>query len=503
MASGAQLIPKQPNPFPEQPDSASQACSLQKSCAELAPGMIQSALGDSPLEANLRHLTKSIGGRMTGTAANEKAVEWAVSAFRAAGVMNVKTETFTLPVGWSEGATVAKVVSPETFVLRLVSTGWSPPIAPSNGITVRVVDVGSGDDMGFAKAGTGVRGAIVLVHQEQLASLDQLLSEYTQSPAIIERAVKAHAAAIFWISTRHGDLLYRHLSPPGGGALEAIPQAIVARDDAERVAQWIASGEPVRVHLEMPNKASGPVQAKNVVAEIRGWDKPDEFVVLGAHLDSWDLGEGALDNGCDDAMLIDAARVIHSSGSLPRRSIRFVLFNGEEQGFLGSRAYAQAHRAELDRAVAAIVFDSGDGAATGYSVNGRKDMQPGLGEALDPLKPLGVANFTDDTAIETDNFDFLLEGVPTLLPNQELANYLPNYHASSDTLDKVDIPSLKKLSAVAAITGYALADDTERIAPRQSRAEVEELLKDTGLDQQMKLEGFWPEWESGKRGRQP
>jgi hypothetical protein len=245
------------------------------------------------------------------------------------------------------------------------------------------------------------------------------------------------------------------------------------------------------------------VQVKNVVAEIRGWDKPDEFVVLGAHLDSWDLGQGTLDNGCDDALVIDAARVIHSSGSLPRRSIRFVLFNGEEQVMVGSRAYVEAHRAELDRTIAAIVFDSGSGIVTGYSVPGRKDMIPALRDALVPLKPLGVNNLTDDAAIETDNFDFLLEGVPTLLPNQEIANYLPNYHSPTDTFGKVNIANLKKQTAIAAITAYALADDPQRIAARQSRAEIEQLLQDTGLDRQMKLEGFWPEWQTGKRGRMP
>jgi hypothetical protein len=499
----AQLIPKQPNPLSGPPSSGTQGCSLQQSCAELAPGMIQSALGASPLEQNLRHLTNSIGGRVTGTVANDKAVAWAVTAFRAAGVSNVKTEAFTLPVGWSEGETVAKVLSPETFPLRLVSTGWSPPISASGGITARVIDVGNGDDAGFAKAGNAAQGAIIFVHQDLLTSVDELLGEYTRAPGIIDRAVKTQAAAIFWMSTRPGDLLYRHMSTPGGGVLEKIPQAIVARDDAQELAQLLAGREPVRVHLEMPNKISGPIQVKNVVAEIRGWDKPEEFVVLGAHLDSWDLGQGALDNGCDDAMVIDAARVIHSSGSLPRRSIRFVLFNGEEQGFLGSRAYVQQHSAELDRAIAAIVFDSGSGKVTGYSVSGRKDMLPAVRTALEPLKPLGVADFTDDAAIETDNFDFLLEGVPSLLPNQDFENYLPNYQASSDTFDKVDIANLKKQTAIAAITAYAIADDSQRIAPRQSRGEIDQLLRNTKLDEQMKLEGFWAEWQSGKRGRRP
>jgi carboxypeptidase Q len=498
----AQLIPQTPNPLSGS-DSSSAGCSLQASCAELAPGMIKSAEGPSLLEANLRYLTETIGGRIPGSAANQKAVDWAVAAFRAAGVTDAKTESFTIPVAWSEGATSAKIVAPETFEVRLVSTGWSPPISESGRITTRIVDVGMGDAAGFAQAGDSARDAIVFVHQNLLESVDELFAEYTRTPAIIDRASKAHAAAIFWMSVQPGALLYRHTSTPGGGVLEKIPQAIVARDDAERVARLLAADAPVRVHFEMPNQVGGPVEVKNVVADIRGWDKPDDFVVLGAHLDSWDLGEGALDNGCDASMVIDAARVVHASGSLPRRSIRFVLFNGEEEGLLGSRAYVEAHRGELDHVIAAIIFDSGSGKITGYSTSGRKDMLLPMREALGPLEPLGVSGFTLDAAIGTDNFDFLLQGIPTLVPDQELANYLSNYHASSDTFGKVDIASLKKQSAIAAITAYALADEAQRFAPRQTRLQIRELLSESGLEEQMKLEGFWPDWQNGKRGRQP
>ena len=499
----AQIIPKQPPPFSDQSmTTGSDGCSLQKSCAELAPAMIQSALGPSPLESNLRYLTNSIGSRMIGTEANERAVSWALSEFRSAGVSDVKTEAFILPVVWSEGATTAKVVSPDNFPLRLVSIGWSPPVVPSFGITAQLIDVGLGDDAGFAKAGTTASDSILLVHQDVLHSLGRLLDEYAREPAIIDRAVKAHAAAIFWMSSRRGTLLYRHTSTPGGGVLEKLPQAIVARDDAERLVQLLATRQPMRVTFRMPNEVSGPRRVKNVVAEIHGWDKSQEFVVLGAHLDSWDLGQGALDDGCNVAMLLDAARVIHESGSLPRRSIRFVLFNGEEEGFLGSRAYVEAHRSELDQAIAAILFDSGSGKVTGFSVEGRNDVLAAVRDTLEPLKTLSVTNFTSDAAIETDNFDFLLQGVPTLLPNQDVANYLPNYRASSDTFDKVNITNLKKDSAIAAITAYALANAPERIGVRQSRPQIELLLKNTGLDEQMKLEGFWPAWENGSRGRQ-
>ena len=500
-AASGQMAPINPPPGWKQVPQGSGACSVEKSCAELAPAMIQSALGASPLEENLRYLTDSIGGRVTGSPEADRAVGWAVEALRRAGVDDVHTEKFTVPAGWSEGHTHAEVLAPVAFSIRLVSTGWSPPI-PEGGITAGVVDAGDGDDAGFAKVGAAANGAIVLIHTKELATLEDLAGEYLADPAIIERARKTGAAAIFWMSTRPNLLLYRHTTALSGEPA-LLPQAIVAREDAGRLARFLASKQEVRVHFEMPNRVSGPVESENVVAEIRGREKPEEFVLLGAHLDSWDLGTGALDNGCNVALVIDAARVIHASGTIPRRSIRFVLFTGEEQYMLGSWAYARAHRAELDNMAAAVVYDAGDGAVTGYSLGGRKDTLAAVREALEPAKSLGVKEFTLDAGIDTDNFDFLLEGVLALVANQETANYLLNYHAASDTFDKVDIGQLKQNTAIAAVTVYALADAPQRIGPRQSRAEIEQLMKETGLDQEMKLMGFWPSWEKGERGRQP
>jgi carboxypeptidase Q len=496
----AQIAPLEPAQLSKQAPSDAGGCSAEKRCTELVPDMIQSALGGSPLEENLRYLTDTIGGRVTGTPAADRAALWAVAALRHAGVNEVHTEKFTVPVSWSEGHTHVEVLSPESFPVRLVSIGWSLP-TPEGGITADIADAGAGDDAGFAKAGATVKGAIVLIHSNLLETWDDLMNEYKVGGAIVTRAVNAGAAAIFWMSTRPNLLLYRHDSSVQG-ELERLPQAVVAREDAERIARLLASGQKIRVHLDMPNRVGGPVESKNVVAEIRGRENPDEFVLLGAHLDSWELGTGALDNGCNVAMVIDAARVIHASGVLPRRSIRFALFTGEEQGMLGSWAYAKAHRAELDRMMAAIVFDSGAGAVTGYSLS-RKDILPAVRDALEPVQSLGVKEFTLGDDIDTDNFDFLLEGVPTLVPNQEPANYMLNYHAASDTFDKVDITQLKQNVAIAAITAYALADHQDRIGPRQSRAEIELLMKETGLEENMKAEKMWPLWEKGYRGRQP
>ncbi len=499
ISTEAQIPPVKPAPF--QLPVGEGTCSVQKSCSDLAPGMIVSAEGPSPLEENLRHLTDEIGGRVSGSTAADKAVGWAVEAFHYAGVDEVHTEKFMIPVGWSEGKTQVTVSSPVSFPVRATSVGWSPA-TQDGGITANVVDVGSGDEAGFRKAGAAVKGAIALVHSSLLVTWEDLDDEYLYQPAIIDRAVNAGAVAIFWMSTRPNLLLYRH-SNSLDGTLEKLPQAVIAREDAERMARFLAKKVTVSVNLDMPNKISGPVESENVVAEIRGREDPKDFVILGAHLDSWELGTGALDNGCNAAMVIDAARVIHATGSIPRRSIRFVLFTGEEQGMLGSWAYAKAHRSELDQMDAAIIWDSGIGRVTGYSLGGRKDIEAAVKEVLEPLKTLGVTELTFDADIGTDNFDFLLEGIPTLVANQDPANYMLNYHAASDTLDKVDIAQLKRQVAISAITAFGVADLPERIGKRQTRAEIEALMKDAGMDREMDLMGFEALWANGARGREP
>ncbi len=458
-------------------------------------------MGESPLADNLRRLTDGIGGRVTGSPEMAKAVEWGVAGFRAAGV-DAHTEKYMQPVAWSEGVTRLEVLGPERFPVSLVSLGLSPA-TPAGGLEGELVNIGTGTEADFAAAGSAVKGAILIVHTEVSYTWNDLFNEYRNSPAIIDRAVNAGALAILWTGERERKLLYRHTNSMDG-RLERIPQAAIAREDGlhlERAA--LEYPGKVRVRLTMPNQIGGPVEQQNVVGEIRGYEKPDEFVVLGAHLDSWELGTGALDNGCNAALVIEAARAIKASGLLPRRTIRFILFSGEEEGLFGSWEYVKAHRAELDKYRAVVIFDSGIGRVTGYSLGGRHDIEPALREILKPFAGWDVDNHSYDATWGTDHFDFLLEGVPSLAANQEVANYLQNYHAASDTLDKVDIRELKLNTVLAAVTAWGIADRPEPIGPRYSRAQTEQLMKDTGLDQELKAVGMWADWQSGARGRKP
>jgi len=456
--------------------------------------------GKAPtLEQNLRALTDEVGGRVPGTPAMERAVAWAVAAFREAGADSVTTEEFEMPASWQEGETRVRVTAPAEFRVRAVSIAWSPAIAQP--LRARVVDVGSGTAAEFDKAGD-LAGAIVLVRSKLLKTWADLFEEYMVARPILAQARQHGAAAVAWTATREHNLLYRHINDFVTGRPGELPEVLLAREDSLRIQRLLAAGQKVEMEVVMPNRAGPAFRTANVVAEIRGRAKPEEYVVVGAHLDSWDLGTGALDDGANCALVIEALRAIKASGLRPLRSIKFVLFSGEEQGLHGSRAFVRRYRAELDNVAANLIFDEGTGRVTGFSLGGRRDLDARVRAMMAPLARYGVAKNTTDAFVGTDNLDFLLEGVPNLVANQVEANYLENYHASSDTFDKVDMAQLRKHVVIAAVMAFQLANTPERVGKRQSRAEVERLLVETKLDEQMKLFGLWEQWESGARGRE-
>jgi hypothetical protein len=474
--------------------------------------VIQAALQPSTLEANLQRLTDEIGGRVPGTPAMQHAVTWGMQALTAAGADSVHTEGFSIPFSWSEGATEMSATTSfqvdatkvggatvlSSFRIRAVSVAWAPALAPVK--HVPVIDVGGGSEADFKKAGD-ITGKIVLVHTVVLKTWNDLFDEYAKAPPVIDLAVKGKAKAIAFMATREHDILYRHTNA-SAGEIDRLPMVLVAREDGERIARLLAAGNLVWADLSIPNQIGGPIKAANVVAEIRGSEKADEFVILGAHLDSWELGTGALDNGCNAAMVVDALRAIKASGVKPLRTIRFILFSGEEQGLIGSRVYAFVHRPELDKAAGVVIYDAGSGKTTGFSVGGRKDVLYTAKELIAPLEQFDVKELKTDMEWGTDHFDFMLEGVPTFVADQLEANYLENYHAVSDTYDKVDFPQLKKHVAEAAVLSVELADLPEKIAPRLTHDQIEQTMRETNSVEMLKANGIWDDWVSGQRGRQ-
>jgi Zn-dependent M28 family amino/carboxypeptidase len=279
----------------------------------------------------------------------------------------------------------------------------------------------------------------------------------------------------------------------------APPTAILAREQAGRLAR-LAVRAPVRIRIKIANRTGGPFESRNVVAEIKGRERPDEVVLLGAHLDSWDLGTGAEDNGANSVLVIQSLRAMKALNLKSRRTIRFVLFTGEEQGMFGSQGYVARHAAEMDKHNAVVIFDIGTGRTTGFFLNGREELRRPLEKALAGVAGLEAAENPIDGIDGTDNFDFLLSGVPNLVANQDASPYIPQYHAESDTVDRINPRELRANTALASAVVWALAEDPERFGRRQTRDEVKKLLTDTKLDVQMKTFAQWEDFQAGRRG---
>ncbi|HEX2219033.1 MAG TPA: M28 family peptidase [Gemmatimonadales bacterium] len=464
-----------------------------------AARLVAAMLGDTPLVRDLQTLTDSIGGRPTGSAGNQRAFDWALARFREAGV-DARKEPFRMPALWLERSARATVKGRGvTFDARVAALPFSTG-TPAAGLTAPLVDAGRGAEADFASAGTRAKGAFVLVETEELLDLDGLFREYTEAGHIERRAIAAGAAGLVYMSSRPGNALARHNAALGWA--NRHPMMMMERDAAARALRLLRAGTPLSLTAVLDIQSGPAYTTHNVIGEIRGSTRPDEIVVAGAHLDSWDLGTGALDNGANSVMLLDIARQIVRLGLRPARTIRFALWNGEEQNFNGSWGYTQSHAAELDRHVMASSFDIGTGRITGFFTGGRAEMIPVLDSALAPVAGLGPFTHVNVPIVGTDNYDFMMQGVPNLVANQESANYGPNYHARSDEFGRADLQQLRLNAAIAAATiwGFATA---ERSLPRHSAGQVDSMVRNTDLPEQMKSFNVYDAWMAGKRGLRP
>jgi len=445
----------------------------------------------------LRELCDRVGGRPTGSANEKRAEDWAAAKLREAGVDSVSVESYMIPAYWESKTAQAACTTPANFPLRIAAAPFSASTPNGDPIDGALVDFGDGSPEALKKVPSSP-GKIAFVRTPVMASLDDLFGDYMRVNPLLQAAKKSGVKAMLIESSQRRSLLYRHPISLTG-EIVPLPVAIVARDNAERVIRLLADGD-VHVRLQLNNEISGPTAARNIIGEIKGSDKADEIVLFGAHLDSWDMGTGALDNGVNAATVIDLARQMKALGMKPRRTIRFALFTGEENGMIGSAAYAAAHRDEMPRMAMMMTADIGSGKTTGFFLNGREELRPVVEAALKPFiaDPKNQQNAAD--ALDgTDNFDFMLWGVPNLVANQDPTPYLPEYHAESDTFDKVDVAQAKENEAIDGAVVWEFANAAARL-PQQSRAEVAALLAASHVDEQMKAFAQWDAWAAGKRG---
>jgi carboxypeptidase Q len=238
-----------------------------------------------------------------------------------------------------------------------------------------------------------------------------------------------------------------------------FPYIVVDNETYGQMHRLIARGERVALEANIMNSiGADSVTVYNTVAEIRGSEKPDEVVLLGAHLDSWDLGTGTTDNGTGSIAVLEAARILQASGVKPKRTIRFVLFSGEEQGLYGSKMYARDHASELGSVQSVLVLDNGTGRITGMALQGRNELRDMWTSLLAPAGALGPFKVRAGNKGGTDHLSFLPYGVPAFNYDQESRGYDHTHHSQIDTFDHAVIPDLMQAATVMAVNAYQLAN---------------------------------------------
>jgi hypothetical protein len=426
-----------------------------------ASSLGQRALNDPAAFNFVESLTTEIGQRLAGTEAHRRAVAWAETRLKAAGFENVHAEPFTFPA-WIRGAESAEIAGPVPQHLAVTALGGSVA-TDANGVEAEISLFPTYDDL-LAAAPGSLNGKIAVVTQRMVRVQDG--SGYGAANPIRRRGPSeaAKRGAVAYLLRSLGTDNHRL---PHTGALNyedgtpRIPAAALANPDADQLERLALLG-PVKIHLLLTSTVRESAPSWNVVGEIKGVDRPDEIVLIGGHLDSWDLGTGATDDGAGTAIVFGTARLIAGLQQRPSRTIRVVLFGAEEMNFSGA-AYAQAHQGETGKIVVAGEADFG--ARNVYSVQlpaGAAASE--FGKALDRIiAPLG-ANLDRRPALGggDDIRDLQKAGVPVVSVRQDGLDYFDTHHTADDTLDKIDPKQLAQAVAVWSVFTYlAAASDVD------------------------------------------
>jgi carboxypeptidase Q len=449
---------------------------------------LAASIYNGPSMTTLGDLADGIGGRLTGSPAYVRSTEWAAAKFRSYGIENVRLEPFTIPAGWQRGSASAAMLSPLSRPLYVASLGWAPSTPPGGvqGAVVIVADVGP-EVLRSRK--DELRGKIVLLDTTKIYA-----DGYGKVMPKVEAAWIAFQKWGVLAVIRPDSEKNNVLNARGawwGARLLPLPGAQLGMEDAKLIQRALERG-PVTIQLTIENKTTGETTVNNVVAEIRGSERPDEWILIGAHLDSWDFGTGAQDNGTGAISVLEIGRALMALGKAPRRSVRLALWGGEEQGLLGSYAYTQAHQSELNECVAVLNTDNGAGHPKGWKVEGREDLRKAMQPWSDGLlKDLNGGELSLETTYDTDHGPFVLQGIPALDLWVDMSHYMEIHHKSSDTFDKVDGLDFKAGEAIVAVTAYAIAQSETPIARHIDHAAVGEILNKAKLEELLEHVGVW------------
>lgn len=455
---------------------AAEPPNLEEQYGSAAQKLIDAALTDTEGLARLRYLCDHIGNRLSGTESLEKAIEWSATEMKNAGLENVQTPLVKVP-HWVRGRESAELVSPIEKPLTMVGLGMSVA-TPPEGITAGVLAVSSFDQLEATPRGQ-VAGKIVLLNPPWKGYGPTVIYR-TAGPS---RAAQKGAAAVlvrsmtgFSLQTPHtGTLEYTEDAPK-------VPAAAVSVEDAAMIQRLLDGGTPVRVRLTMEAHQAPQADSHNVMGEIRGREKPEEVVVLGGHIDSWDVGQGANDDGSGIMASLEAVALIKKLGLQPRRTVRVVFWVNEENGGAGGRAYRDWIGNQIANHVAAIEMDGGAEKPVGFGFgNGRPSEAVRRAPRPPASQKVSEAAFQRVVAIGKllDSIDggkishggggsdiapLLAAGVPGFGVRTIEAHYFDWHHTSADSFDKVVPREFQLNVASLAVLSYVLAEMPERLS---------------------------------------
>ena len=465
--------------------------------ASAGQGMMSSEAYD-----DLEELSDYIGGRVTGSPQAAQAVEWGIKKMNAIGLENVHAEKWQISRGWTRGSAEAEILAPIHRRLTIDAMGWvGSTKAGGEEADIVPVNVNALEDE-LKNNSASWNGKVLLIVKKGTAPTGPAaMSGFAKFGDFLKKAHEVHAVAV--IGGQGGSFATgMHLTHTGAMGFDTyyeIPVVSMIAEDQEQLTRFVDQGKTVRLKVNVQNKvSSGPVDSANVVGEIRGSEHPEQVIVVGGHLDSWDLADGATDDGCGVATTLGAAKAIKLSGFKPKRTIRFVLFTGEEQGLLGSLAYTKIHKDELPNHVAALILDNGQGPVVKLNMGGHDDLIPAVKKFADSVKSFGDLDVDDRPVFGTDAGPFILAGLPGINMDQDSPEYKYTHHSAVDTFDKVKPDLLTRDATVMGMTAFWIADRPERLASPWPAERTAKMLVEKHSDGFLKAFGLWTFGDMGK-----
>lgn len=454
-----------------QPAFAADANPYSPAAIATAKDIQAKALAGSGAYGFVESLTVRVGARLAGSPAARASHDWAQARFKELGLSNIKVEPFTVD-GWERGVESAEVLTPVAHHLHVTALGHSVA-TPMEGITAPIVRFDTLEDLEAAPDGS-LTGKIAFVDKKMSRLQDgggygEAVGVRGKGP---EAAARKGAVALLIRSIGTDSHRFPHTGITRyAEGVTAIPAGALSNPDADQLGRLLALGGPVSLKLTLASQQMGKLSDANVMAEIKGREKPDEVVVIGAHLDSWDLGTGALDDGAGVGIVLATARILKSLPQAPRRTVRFVLFGAEEIGLIGGFAYAKAHAAELPKHQAGTEADFGAGPVITFNANVRPEAKPAIDAIGRVLAPLGIVPGKGSSHGGPDIGPMAAEGVPTGGLGLDGTDYFDYHHTADDTLDKVDPKKIDQAVAAYASFVWLAAESPVAFGPVEKKQE--------------------------------